>query len=113
MTKEEFLKETGLDYFSNKDYAIIEKVYQFHPMISETEGKKQIAELYKIGGMTLMKDMFPRAEQHALMERKLLSLRNAQSELILIMEDNKRGMDLSLIEDHLDIWMAKYGTSHS
>lgn len=113
MTKEEFLKETGLDYFSNQDYEIVEKVYQSHPLISETEGKKQIAQLYRIGGMTLIIDMLPRAEQHALMERKLLSLRNAQSELIQIMEDNKKGSELSVIEEHFDVWMTKYGTSHS
>lgn len=53
MTREEFenkLEERGVNVrmqcISNEEYALIEKVYQFHPSISETEGKNEIADLF-------------------------------------------------------------------
>lgn len=61
MTKQEF--ETGINgTVSDRDYAAIEKVYMFHPAISDTEGKDQIAQLYKIGGMLIIRDMVNTAE---------------------------------------------------
>jgi hypothetical protein len=45
MTKQEFKSLTTRE-FTDKEYEAIETVYTFHPAISETEGKKQIASLY-------------------------------------------------------------------
>lgn len=39
------------------DWKIIEKVYTFHPSISETKGKEQIADLYTEYGMGIIRDM--------------------------------------------------------
>ena len=44
MTKQEFKALTKRS-FTDSAYADIETVYTFHPCISETEGKKQIANL--------------------------------------------------------------------
>lgn len=44
------------------DYDIIEHVYTWHPTISNIDGKEQIAMLYKMGGMCLIKDMQPTAK---------------------------------------------------
>lgn len=61
MNKQEFENRIG-GTVSEKNYSIIEKVYTFHPAISNTEGKDQIAQLYKIGGMSIILDMVKTAE---------------------------------------------------
>lgn len=43
MMKQEFENLIGKEV-SDKDYEVIDRVYTFHPAISETEGKKQIAD---------------------------------------------------------------------
>ena len=68
----------------DREYSIIEKVYTFHPAISETEGKRQIAELYVNFGMALIMDMVPRAE---LMAKKEEELRAAQIALSKVKEE--------------------------
>lgn len=62
MTKQEFKALTKRS-FTDSAYADIETVYTFHPCISETEGKKQIASLYDTFGMRIIKDMLPTAEK--------------------------------------------------
>ena len=56
MQKQEFeqLIQTEI---SDEEYRIIEKVYVWHPAISETEGKSQIADLYRDNGMAIIKNM--------------------------------------------------------
>ena len=66
MLREEFnkkLQEIGYigEFPSFDDYKTIEYVYTYHPSISETDGKYEIAMIYKLGGMTLIEDMRPRA----------------------------------------------------
>lgn len=73
MTREEFnqkcieAKPQDNKRPTDEEYKIIEYVYTFHPAISETEGKKQIAYLYMNFGMSIIRDMKPRAE---LMKKK-------------------------------------------
>ena len=64
-------KEKQIKEVPDREYSIIEKVYTFHPAISETEGKRQIAELYVNFGMVLIMDMVPRAELMAKKEEEL------------------------------------------
>lgn len=40
MTKEKFLKETGMEDISGSHFEEINYIYTFHPSISETKGKK-------------------------------------------------------------------------
>ena len=56
---------------SAEDYAVIEKVYAFHPIIDEVDGKDQIAQLYKLGGMALINDMVSRAEEAQQLENEI------------------------------------------
>lgn len=63
---------------TDEQYKLIEYVYTFHPSISETDGKKQIAMLYVNFGMSIIQDMKPRAE---LMEKKEAQLRAARMAL--------------------------------
>lgn len=83
MTKEEFLKEVNehllkgnrISGISDKEYSVIEKVYMFHPSISDTWGKTQIAELYARFGWAIIKDMLPRAELMAEKEREMADVK--------------------------------------
>ena len=63
---------------TDKEYKLIEYVYQFHPAISAINGKGQIARLYVEFGMSIIQDMKPRAE---LMEKKERELRAARAAL--------------------------------
>lgn len=72
MTREEFLihlncieqnhnEEKLTCTISEEDYKIIEEVYTWHPTISDTQGKQEIAILYYIAGMGLITNMYPEA----------------------------------------------------
>ena len=56
MMKEEFEKIVG-ETVSNEDYNVIEKVYIWHPSISEVSGKDQISSIYRQFGMPVIHDM--------------------------------------------------------
>lgn len=82
MNKQEFINKVAeitqkIPVVPDREYSIIEKVYTFHPAISETEGKRQIAELYVNFGMALIVDMVPRAELMAKKEEELRAARIA------------------------------------
>ena len=102
MTKDEFMskvaeatpKEKEIPVVSNTDYALIERVYTLHPAISETEGKRQIAELYVNFGMVLIMDMLPRAEVMAKKEEELREARAALSRIQEEIEEIRRGGEL-------------------
>lgn len=72
MTKQEF--ESRLDggkTVTDEQYKIIEYVYTYYPAISNLMGKDQIAMLYDMFGMTVIKDMFPRAHRSDELEREI------------------------------------------
>lgn len=58
----------------NEDYEVIETVYNFHPAISGTDGKIQVADLYINFGYIVFLDMLPRA----------LAIQNIESEEAVI-----------------------------
>ncbi len=83
---------------TDAEYKLIEYVYNFHPAISETDGKEQIAELYVKFGMCLINDMKPRA---TLMEQKERELREAMAALNKVKEEIekiRRGEDMEANE---------------
>lgn len=87
-------KEKEIPVVSDTNYALIERVYTFHPAISETEGKRQIAELYVNYGMVLIMDMLPRAEVMATKERELREARAALNRIREEIEEIKKGGEL-------------------
>lgn len=87
-------KEKQIPEVPDREYSIIEKVYTFHPAISETEGKRQIAELYVNFGMVLIMDMLPRAEVMAKKEEELREARAALSRIQEEIEEIRRGGEL-------------------
>jgi hypothetical protein len=42
---------------TDQEWEIISLVYTFHPLISDVNGKKEIAKLFKQGGIGLLRDM--------------------------------------------------------
>lgn len=109
MTKQEFMnkvaevtpKEKKIAVVSDTDYALVERVYTFHPAISETEGKRQIAELYVNFGMVLIMDMLPRAEVMAKKESELREARAALSRIQEEIEEIRRGGELQWRQQRL------------
>ena len=75
MTKQEFKDLTKRD-FTDAEYAAIEMVYTFHPSISETEGKKQIASLYDTYGIRIIADMLPTATKAREYEERITQKRH-------------------------------------
>lgn len=73
MNKDEFCKLTGIIYeeINEEDWNIIQTVYAYHPMISDTNGKKEIATLYKKGGMGFLTDMFGTADEISCREHNI------------------------------------------
>lgn len=63
MTKQEFVSRIDGRTVSQIDYETIEFVYSYHPVISNTKGKDQIAGIYNFGGIRVIKDMVPTAEK--------------------------------------------------
>lgn len=91
MNKQEFLdriKSTNIPTF--EQYEEIQYVYTWHPAIDEVTGKDQIARLWDIGGIRLIRDMKSTAEkaqalehQIAVAEAKVQKLRSALMDLAI------------------------------
>jgi hypothetical protein len=73
MNKQEFEEKIGKE-ISDSDYQAIEIVYMWHPSISNSNGKQQIADIYAIGGMTIIMDMLWRAERAFEIGQKIAKL---------------------------------------
>lgn len=80
MTKHEFEEWLG-GQVTEKEYKDIEFVYTFHPSISNTGGKTQIVELYKLGGIRLIRDMIPTARKAQELDNKIMKANSNLMEL--------------------------------
>lgn len=96
MTKQEF--ESALHAYRNmkeaispQDYALIEKVYAFHPSISETDGKAQVAMLYAEFGIRIFKDMEATADKAVILEKSIHTKRNELAKALDEFEALRRG----------------------
>lgn len=93
MLKEEFEALVG-KCVTSTDYEKINHVYTWNPVISQTGGKAQIAELYKQHGMSIILQMMEAADYGMKIEQDALNLRNQIRALEERYEDLKHG-DLS------------------
>ena len=75
MMQSEFEKLVG-NSVSSQDYSINEYVYTWHPVIDNVKGKHQIADLYKVGGMAVIKGMVEVAKKAERIESRLGELRS-------------------------------------
>lgn len=96
MTKQEF--ESALHAYRNmkeaispQDYALIEKVYAFHPSISETDGKAQVAMLYAEFGIRIFKDMEATADKAVILEKSIHAKRAELARALDEFEALRRG----------------------
>ena len=82
MNRQEFLdriKSTNIP--TPEQYSEIEYVYTWHPCINEVTGKDQIATLWDVGGIRLIRDMMPTAQKAEALEHQI-ALAKAQVQKI-------------------------------
>lgn len=103
MTKQEFMDRlAALDpgspeaEITNDEYLTIETVYTFHPAISETEGKTQIAGIFLYGGMAVIKDMLPTAVKARRIEAELQEIRAKEHNLRAELERLRKGEEVEI-----------------
>ena len=80
MTKQEFQNRISKD-LTQAEYDIIEKVYAFHPSISNVNGKDQVEQLYNLLGMAIFYDMLPTAHRAMEIEYTITQLENKIADL--------------------------------
>lgn len=90
MTKEEFLDRVLAKDVKEPDFEIIEFVYTWHPLISETEGKEQVAFLYNNFGIGIFWEMLPKAKEAKELETELCEALNKVDELKKKMAELKK-----------------------
>lgn len=90
MNKQEFEERINSNV-SNEDYTIIEYVYTNHPSISDVNGKDEIANIFKIGGMRLIRDMMKSAEIEENLHQAQLRLQEHLNRIKEIRRDLKAG----------------------
>lgn len=108
MMREEFEKLVDKKVTA-EDYKVVELVYTWHPSISETKGKKQIAMLYTEFGMTVIRGMVPAAMKMFELDQQRLALK-AKMALIEEREQMIREGDTKLeeaIEKVNELFMKK------
>jgi len=77
---------------SDADYKIIEYVYTFHPSISETDGKRQVAQLYHEFGIRIFKDMTGTARRNEELEDAIRRTRGQLQKLLDEADELRRGL---------------------
>lgn len=90
MNRQEFNERCNVSVTEN-DYKEIEFVYTWHPSISETNGKDQIAMLVETFGMRIIEDMIPTAERAKELEDERMALRSKLDKVNLEYAMLKRG----------------------
>lgn len=114
MTKEEFIQNlndieneygaelTSISAIRDTDYKVIEYVYTWHPVISNTNGKKEIAALYYMAGMGIIRNMKVEADQAHWLNDKI---QNIQSKISKLQSDLDASRDdLKAIRERYANW---------
>lgn len=97
MTREEFLIEVNkvstagqkINAITDEEYAVIEKVYAWHPSISDADGKREIAYLYVNFGWVLIVDMLRRAKAVEEKEDAITRVKRDYEASIKMLENEK------------------------
>ena len=80
MNKQEFEQRIGKEV-PDQDYKIIEKVYVWHPAISNVDVKDQIAAIYQAGGMLVIRNMEETADIMINLDKEESAIRAAMEKL--------------------------------
>lgn len=105
MMIEEFEKLVGKTVKA-EEYKVIELVYTWHPAISNTTGKKQMADLYTNFGMSVIKGMVPVAQKMSEIDNERRKLQ-AKMDMLKEREEMLKEGDLQL-EDAIVIVNREY-----
>jgi hypothetical protein len=81
MTKQEFLDRVTVKSVPDKEWGVIEFVYTWHPLISETKGKDQVAYLYDNFGIGIFNEMLSKAEKAHKLDIELCQAMNKVDEV--------------------------------
>lgn len=76
---------------TDEEYKLIEKVYMYHPAIKASGGKEQIAEIYKVGGMSVIRNMEETADLMIGLNRELEVARANVNKVINRIQNFKEG----------------------
>lgn len=95
MTMQEFLTEVNkilpkgkkINAITEEEYSVIEKVYAWHPSISNSDGKGEIAYLYVHFGWVLIVDMLRRAKAIEEKENDISRVKNDFESSIKMLEN--------------------------
>lgn len=90
MTKQEFNERANREV-TNHEYEEIEFVYTWHPSISNTGGKREIAYLFNTFGMRIIRDMMPTAKKARELDSEIIATRDRLEELQRSYEELKAG----------------------
>lgn len=74
MMRDEFQTLLG-KVVTNEEWDVIHEVYQFHPSITNVEGKKQIVKLYKDFGFKFLSGLYPQARMIEELEAERATVR--------------------------------------
>ena len=80
MLKEEFESRINTT-INEEDWKLVNFVYTWHPNIKDVGGKDQIADIYKVGGIELIKDMRNAAVINCEYENEIQELRRQMSQI--------------------------------
>lgn len=100
MTREEFAKHVQAQrpeltgQVSDREWKLIERVYTFHPAISETDGKRQVALLYAEFGIRIFVDMAETAQSMEVIEREIREAKSHYDTLLMKAEQIRKGGNL-------------------
>lgn len=112
MTKQEFLNLLPVDKqkISDDDYKIIEFVYQFHPAISNADGKKDIAKIYIHFGMSVINDMYPKALIVSNIEKEIFTIKSELNEKLDMLSSISSSYDkeYAYISDLFNEYKVRY-----
>lgn len=78
---------------SVEDFIVIEFVYNFYPTIDEIMGKQQIADIYKVHGMRMIRDMHPTACKVQKLEEAIREKRFELDNLAAVLHELRKGND--------------------
>lgn len=115
MLKSEFLRLINTEPPTDDEYELIEKVYNWHPAISETDGKRQVARLWDDFRITIFYDMSHRADAILQIQKALSRSRTEVEKLKEVQQNLQHGYmnpDAD-IEELIDDIRTGYGDTSS
>ena len=75
---------------SDDDFKLIDFVYMWHPLISEVEGKDQVAYLFNQFGIGIFREMEPKANEAMRIEVEISKLKKEIEKLTQELADLKK-----------------------